>query len=226
VHESLVISDYTYDDKDFPKQGYLYFCPNVKAPNTTMYYGYDPEKISSKGAVKVPHSFITAGYGIEGTTFFRKGIDLIFEIAPLLPDCTFTIVGCLDNSKFKDAPSNIKLLPPVNYEELISLYSTHRFYLQISIAEGFPSAICEAMLCECVPIGSRVAAIPMIIGDTGFILEKRNKNQLLELINHALNSDTSSLGQKARERIKQHFPPQKREKELLDLVEKLIGNDR
>src|SRR6185369_10376616 len=99
-------------------------------------------------------------------------------------------------------------------------YSKQQFYFQISIAEGFPSAICEAMLCNCIPIGSNVAAIPMIIGDCGFVLNKRDPEMLMALIKNALNSDTKTLAKKSRERIIELFPQGKREAELIKLIEK------
>ena len=67
------------------------------------------------------------------------------------------------------------LIPKITQRELINYFSMSRFYLQLSFSEGFGNALCEAMLCECVPIGSNVGAIPFIINDTGFILKKKDK---------------------------------------------------
>src|SRR4030095_949960 len=100
-------------------------------------------------------------------------------------------------------------------------YSSHQFYLQLSIAEGFPSAICEAMLCECIPIGSNVAAIPMIISNNGFIVEKRDDTLILEIVEQAIHyGDKVEMGRSARNHIIASFGPGKRESELIKLLER------
>ena len=104
-----------------------------------------------------------------------------------------------------------------------ALYDKHEFYIQISMSEGFPNAICEAMECNCIPIGSNVAAIPEIIGDTGFILYKRDIEKFKALLNEAMQSDKKALAKKARERIMTKYPKDLREKKLLSLLDKLIG---
>ena len=222
VHESLAISDYTYTNDDYPKQGYKYFCPSIKAPHTTICYVYDPTQFY-KSKNKVNNSFITVAQ-LNAPNYYRKGIDLIFEMAIRFPDCTFTIIGNTPQMKYTSIPTNVSLISFVPYEELKDYYSSHEFYFQLSICEGFPSAICEAMLCECIPIGSNVAAIPEIIGDAGYILYKKDTNDLEQLINKALTSEKKELGIKARNRIITKYPPQEREK-LSALVAELIDNN-
>ena len=223
VHESLVLSDYTYTDDDFQKQGYNYFCPNIKTPHTIIRYGYDPTQFFKTKDSNNTNSFITVGQ-MNAPNFYRKGADLIFEMAKRFPTCTFTIVGNTSKMKYTSVPPNVTLIPFVPYEELKDYYSAHKFYFQLSICEGFPSAICEAMLCECIPIGSDVAAIPEIIGDTGYLLKKRDENELEKLIIQALSSKKENLGLKARERIIERYPPEEREK-LVNLINKLISDN-
>jgi glycosyltransferase involved in cell wall biosynthesis len=88
--------------------------------------------------------------------------------------------------------------------------------------EGFPSAPCEAMLCECVPITSNVAALPHIVGDTGFILTKKNPDELETLMRTALNSDVTALGKRARQRIMDLFPKTVRSK-LIEVIEEELN---
>ena len=106
------------------------------------------------------------------------------------------------------------------YEDLPAYYASHEFYLQLSMWEGFPSAPCEAMLCGCVPIVSSVAALPEIVGDTGFILQKKDLTELEALIQKALDSDIPARSQKARERIMKRWPSNERNK-LVELVRSL-----
>ena len=173
---------------------------------------------------KAPGSFITVGK-MNVPNFKRKGIDLIFEMADRFPQCRFTILGNTPAMKYERVPPNVKLHGFIPYEELPGFYARHRFYLQLSIWEGFPSAPCEAMLCECVPITSSVAALPEIVGDTGFILQTKDPDRLKELMDSALVSDQADRGHRARQRIMGCFPPSERRK-LLDLVEQLVSHKR
>lgn len=78
-------------------------------------------------------------------------------------------------------PENVVLMKKINQDELINQFQAHEFYAQLSMFEGFPNALCEAMLCGCIPIGSSVSAIPDIIGETGFILDKKDDLMLVNL---------------------------------------------
>src|SRR5688500_6358657 len=123
-------------------------------------------------------------------------------VARNFPQYQFTIIGCHQKDFPVSIPENVNLIPPVKYEELPFHYSRHQFYLQLSIAEGFPSAICEAMLCECIPIGSEVAAIPAIISSHGFLVHKREDEAILSTVQQAIDvADKEALGKSARNHI-------------------------
>ena len=219
VHSSLVKGEYTYTDDDYPIQGYLNFCPKVKADYTELCYGYDHEFFSFKKD-KIANSFLTVGY-LNHPNYYRKGIDLIFSLAKKKNESTFTIVGGnLKDIPIDDIPENVTMIKSVSPEKLIDLYGSHEFYLQLSICEGFPSAICEAMLCGSIPIGSDVAAIPQIIGESGFVLKKKDEGLLLKLVDKAINCDKEEMAKSAREQIIKNYPINEREK-LITLINKL-----
>ncbi|MCB0428602.1 MAG: glycosyltransferase family 4 protein [Flavobacteriales bacterium] len=219
VHESLVNGAYTYDDADYPRQGYQYFHPKIHTPYTVLRYGYDPEKFKPVGE-RQPNTFLTVGF-LNKQNYYRKGIDLIVQVAPHFPECKFRIIGSANDEYARNLPPNVEILAKVAYDELPRYYSQATYYFQVSICEGFPSAICEAMLCGCIPIGSNVAAIPEIIGDTGFILNKRDVEAFRKLIETAMHSDTQSLSAKARSQIMQLCPKDERMK-LVELVNQLM----
>ncbi len=218
VHKSMVLSDYTYTNSDSPQQGYNAFCKNVETPFSEINYGYDSIAFFFNQETKIKNSFLTVAVNAKGSTFYRKGIDLIIELAKLCPDYNFTLLGVKNELDDLQLPQNIKLMPPVPHAELVNYYSQHEFYLQLSIAEGFPNALCEAMLCESIPIGSEVFGIPDIIGDTGFILKKKDVALLKNLVDEAVKSDKITLAKKARQRIIENFPEEKREQKLLSVI--------
>lgn len=221
VHESLVYFEDTYYGKD-GNQGYKVFAPKTKAGFTPLYYGYRESFFKLLNIERKPNSFLTVAKELSGGEYYRKGIDLILEMAKAFPEYTFTLVGHWEGAP--PALRNLTIIPPLPIEKIVPLYNSHEFYFQLSIAEGFPNAICEAMMCGCIPIGSSAYAIPHIIGETGFVLHKKDAEQLQSLIQQAVVSDKKALSKAATERIATEFPESRRERELLQLITSLTTN--
>lgn len=222
VHESLVYQKYDYYEGGMPAQGYSYFKPKTKnIPFTALYYGYDSEKFRLiEGTLRIPNSFITIGNLGDNYAFKRKGFDLIIELAKLRPELNFTFIGW-DGIKKIDLPQNVTLLKFMDQEEIIKIFNTHEFYFQLSIMEGFPNALAEAMLCGCIPIGSNVSGIPYIIDDTGFILKQRDIQQLCDLVDEALKSKVKlQLSSNARLRVLNNFSMENRLKGFSQVIQK------
>ncbi len=221
VHESLILSEYTYNNDDYKQQGLKVHFPTLKTPFIVAYNGYNSEKWY-RNSKKIKATFITvASYSTNERRRKLKGIDLLIAVAKEFPNCTFIIIGTEEKS-FPPITPNIILLPWVDNKDLITHYSQAEFYLQLSMSEGFPNSLCEAMLCECVPIVSHVASMPFIVSDSGFVLERKDLEMLKELIDKALESDTEQLGKKARLRIADNFTEEKRAKDLIAAVESVF----
>lgn len=216
VHRSLIAQQNTYYTEDDGSQGCSAFVPDLMTPFVEVVNGYEAEKWTV--GEKQPRSFITVGYFDSPDRLKLKGVDLMVELARSLPDCTFTVVGVGKEGLLPPLP-NLKVCERVTHHELRELFATSRFYMQLSISEGFPNAICEAMLSGCVPIGSDVSAIPDIISDTGFVLGKRDHSLLRKLVDSALSHpDLDALGRMARERIAVNYPLHKRGERLLEVL--------
>lgn len=223
-HATLMSCTYTYAPGEPEQQG-IYACvPGLQTPYTEITNGYDDVKWHCV-APKKPNTFITVSGAWE--YHFQqqlKGIDLILQVAPQFPDCEFIILGVDNDSRIQAISPNVKVLPAVKNEELIKVFSSCEYYMQLSMAEGFPNALCEAMLCECIPIGSAVFSIPEIIGDSGFVLPQRNATDLAGLLKQALSADKQNLRTKARKRIAGNYTLEKRKASLLQLCAGLTGS--
>lgn len=221
-HKTLMQFEYQYAANEPTKQGIYARIPGLQTPYTQITNGYDEVKWQCI-APKKPNTFITVSGAWE--YHFQqqlKGIDLILEVAPQFPNCEFIILGVDTDNRIQVSLPNVKVLPAVKNEELIKVFSNCEYYLQLSMAEGFPNALCEAMLCECIPIGSAVFSIPEIIGDSGFVLQQRNATLLSALLKQALAADKQSLRAKARQRIANNYTLAKRKASLLQLCAGLM----
>lgn len=215
VADSLIQSDYKYDPLISSKQGLKNLIPDLKTPIKTIHNGFDTDFWIDFGKERRPMTFITVAKGISNPVRARiKGIDMIELIAGRFPEATFTLVGDFD---YIPMAKNISTTGPKDKAGLKELFNSHRFYLQLSTSEGFPNALAEAMLCGCVPIGSAVGDIPLIIDDSGFILDQKNPDRLAKIIQEALNMDFEKKRSKSRNKILKDYPYSKRKKELLGL---------
>ncbi len=95
-----------------------------------------------------------------------------------------------------------------------------KVYVQVSAHEGFGCSLAEAMLCECVPVVTDRGAIPEVVGDTGFYVPFGDSKVAATKIKDAMMATKN--GKRARERIVNLFPLQKRERDLVKEIDSLL----
>jgi len=150
-----------------------------------------------------------------------KGLDLFLEVADRNRDFEFQIVGEMPPGfRERSKRPNVTFYGFLEAESLRDMYRRAKVYCQLSLHEGLPNAVCEAMLCGCVPVGTAVNGIPNAIGDAGYIVD-RDPLKVAEAIERAA-SDTA-LRMRARERIATRFPLERRKKALSDILQSLAG---
>ena len=215
VDQTLIDYEYTYTGDDYPRQGYRNFVKNITAREQVIYNGYDAEFWKPRAVARNSRSVITVGANLGSRFAFRlKGIDLLLEAARRLPDWSFTIVGGNGLSQ-SEMPANVFLHPNVPNDQLPELYSQHRYYAQLSMSEGFPNALAEAILCGCTPVVSAVGAMPMMVADDRFILRKKDPDALVALLT---NLDTFEQNGELRQRMVREFTFERRSIELSEAI--------
>ena len=212
VSESLVYTENSYYNNQILKFGYMHHLKGIQTPYKVIPNGVIINDWKRNTSIpKDTKSFITV---MTSGKMQIKGGDLIIEIANKFPDYTFYFAG-VNNLEGLHISDNIVCLGFLSSAELNRWYSITQFYLQLSNTEGFGIAVCEAMLCECVPIVSNVNFLPNIVAETGFVLKKRSVMLLEILINKALRADLETLGVEAKMRIVENFSVNNRKNLLI-----------
>ncbi len=217
VNKELVYCKYTYTENDFKFQGYSAFFPKIKTPYTVIPNGINLSLYKLINEPRQKFSFITTCSDLQDERRRNvKGIDLILKIAISFPECNFTIVGGSIPENISK-PENIITVPYVTNPELPKVYNNYQFYLQLSLTEGFPNALIEAMACGCVPIVSAVGSMPDIVANCGYILPTKDVKLLEELLRTAIQNYSDKSAELVRIQAEK-FDIKYRESALLKLI--------
>ena len=178
--------------------------------------GYDSDFWIPKGGKK--QIVLTVAHCPDTTRVKLKGIDVFISVARTLADLQFKIVGIDPLIALElNVPPNLECIPFSSPEVLRQMYQEAKVYCQLSYREGLPNSLCEAMLCECTPVGSNVGGIPDAIGDSGFVVNYHDEEQTKNAIRQALIS-ASDLGHRARLRIASRYTISRRDNSLSKII--------
>ncbi len=220
--KSLVESVNSYASNNSVKQGINVLAPNTKAiikiiPNGFIIPQNDDNLIHEKQMI------LTVAQINNEKRFRLKGIDCFIEVAKKISHAKFCIAGVSENF-FTDhniiIPHNILVLPELSYYKITQLYKKSKVFCLFSLSEGMPNVLCEAMMYKCIPVGSNVSSIPEIIGNTGYVVYNRNVDEMIDKVNKAWNSP-HIMGNLARNRIIDNYSINKREHELVNLIQSI-----
>jgi len=189
----------------------------------TVHNGYDHLYWRRPQGVPKEPIVLEVALTTEYKVFATKGLDDYIRTAGRLPEYQFILVGLekrtLGQWWTEQVPANLQLIPRADKEELRTLYSRAQVFAHFSLTEGMPNVLCEAMLAECVPVGSSVNSIPDIIGDTGVIVHHRDPEEMASAIRTAMRLGT---GPRARARIIERYPLERRDQELAAALRSLV----
>ncbi|HSQ76959.1 MAG TPA: glycosyltransferase family 4 protein, partial [Bacteroidota bacterium] len=115
-------------------------------------------------------------------------------------------------------PPNVEVIPFIAQNALLDYYQRAAVYCQPSYTEGLPNSLCEAMLCECVPVGSNVGGIPTAIAGIGYVVPYGDVPAFTRAIRRALDAPPGT-GSRGREHIARTFTLDRREAALRHIVD-------
>lgn len=225
-HKSLIYHENFYYNNTNPHiDGIKHYVKGIKAPIEIVFNGIDPDKFVRDISIsKVPNRVLTVGTMNHVGDFYNKGFDLFIEAAKRNKELDFVLIGLNpnylewteENYKFSSI-KNLLIIPSFCPQEILNKnYNEAKVFVQASITEGMPNTLSEAMLLECIPVGSNVNGIPDAIGETGVIVKYRKTEELENAIYNALKMDSALI---ARERVIKLFSFADRETKIVKHIE-------
>jgi len=122
----------------------------------------------------------------------EKNYEMVVEVAKLLPDVKFVIIGRKQDATYYEKiesikPANLKLPPDLPENETISQLAKAKVYLHAMVGEHFGISIVEAMASGCIPVIHNSGGAKEIIEDVGYVYT--SAQECSEAVRQALSSD-------------------------------------
>ncbi len=168
-----------------------------------------------------------------GTINTRKGHNIIIEALrkvdkKILPLLHFTFVGDgPERVKLEDKVRNLNLSENVSFvgvvdnKEVFKYLLKANIYILMSLNEGLPISIIEAMRSGLPVVSTRIAGIPELVNETNGIVIEPDSNQLLDILNNIESYDWGNLGQNSRKRFEDEFTFDRMKKEYCDMLDEI-----
>jgi glycosyltransferase involved in cell wall biosynthesis len=228
-HRSLIYHEnYFYDESQPHIDGIRHYVDNLKCRIEVIPNGIDHNRINRREEIRKEHDLVlTVGTMNRLGDFYNKGFDLFIEVARLCQDLRFVLIGIkreflgwVEITCGVSKLTNLTIVPSFCSDEVLSeYYNRANVYVQVSITEGMPVSLGEAMLCECVPVGSNVNGIPDAIGAHGIVIHKRTPEALRIAIRRALELKS---GKSAREHTLANFSVSSRRERIVEVLRDVI----
>ena len=225
-HTALLSSENYYYNPSGHPEGIYRLLPNLSTPASVVFNAVPADAPTELNGARI-RRILTVGGTPRWQDFYNKGYDLLLEVARRRPDMQFVFVGInpawigkLKDQKQDTQLPNVTIYEHLPHQQVLELMRESLVYAQPSISEGMPNALMEAMLQGCTPVGSKVAGIPTLIGDLGYVFSERSslalEGALDEALSHPLDPATVSTW------ISTHFGFETRKQALLRVTRKYL----
>lgn len=192
-----------------------------------IYHGFSESFVTVDVAIDKKEKFVLTVGNADLCTIYRKGLLTVAKVSHLLPDISFVFAGPFQEDAMdilkKAAGQNVKFLGYLKKDELHKLFARAKVYIQPSVHEAFGCSVAEAMLYDCIPIVSNRFALPEVVGDSGFVVDPDDFDDMALTLKRALEMDAGVLPS-PKQRILREFPLSRRFTSLLEVVDRCVGS--
>lgn len=206
--------------------GIDFFVPERKGTARILYNGYRTDFWVPAKSPKNHRLVITVAYVDNNRTYRIKGVNDFIGAARQLPDLEFRLIGSGSEQLLAweaELPANLTAINSLAPEELLQHYQEAKVFCLLSLTEGMSNVLCEAMLCACIPVVSDVNFNAELVGDSGFVVARRDPALIVEAVRSAAD-ETGDHGNRARKRIAENFSIARREQEMVSSINTYCGS--
>lgn len=226
IHEDLLSSDNLYYNPEGHPEGVFRLVKELKTPASVLHNCLTKEPQIKPQEIR-EKQILCVGTTPRFQDFYNKGYDMLIAAAKHFSDWKFIFVGIDDRwlSQIEEIfqiskMNNIEIHSVLPHEKVLELMAISDIYAQISISEGMPYSLVEAMFMGCKPIGSKVTGIPTIMGDWGVVCAHRDEKLMIQALQELMDQEIDRDAMSAD--IKQRFSPSVRAKKLFEIIERVI----
>ena len=197
-----------------------------KGETENLNLGINIQKISigvksQKNISPKTKTILTAGSATK-SHFKLKGLDTFVRVSLEFPDYRFIIIGNYDEEikeEFLTINPKIKLTGKLEHSKLMNLMKEAQIYCQLSQRESFGLSVLEAMNLGCIPVVTKVGALPELVENIEYHCDYGDVNSTIIAIQKAIKSEQK---EKIIEHVKEKYTLKQREKQLIELIEQVL----
>lgn len=189
-------------------------------------FTYQKNIKTMKDKLGVGNRFIILG--VASAWGKRKGFDDFINLSKLIDQDSVIVLVGLDKKNKKNLPSNIiGISRTESIKQLAEIYSSADLFINLTYEDNFPTTNLEALACG-TPVltyntGGSIEAVSI---DTGFIVDKGNLSEVINIINTVRKKGKSSYSIACRERAVRLYDKEERYNEYIQLYNKILNRQQ
>jgi putative colanic acid biosynthesis glycosyltransferase len=154
----------------------------------------------------------------------RKGLDQFTDLSRILPTNFQLILIGLSDKQITKLPSNIVGIKRTeNIQELAELYSAADVFLNLTLEDNFPTTNIESLACGTPVITFNTGGSAEAIDEnTGFVVEKGNLKEVLNILQQLSLSDMTGYKDNCRDRAVRLFDNKVKFEEYFELYKSYL----
>lgn len=140
-----------------------------------------------------------------------KGQQYVVKSLAQLPDAEYYMIGGGTGDELKKlahrfgVSDRIHFLGKMNRREVLKYMDEMDVYLQVSLQEGLPRAVAEAMSRAMPVIGSRTGGIPEMIDDA-YVVERKSVNGIVRILQNMTKDDMKEQARRNFNKARDYQP--------------------